>query len=211
MKFNAIAWNALQRRWVFENAFGRTRAFVEISIRHNGFHVGSFRFASSRYIRFAFLKNRLTGSNPTRGTDIPLLPLPLCPSPPPLPSSSPRATLFAPILAWPARASKPTRESEILRGASDEESRCTPFSRCDLDRARTRVRALDVPRSGKSSSRLDSFATHRFPILAIKFYGIPLVFIYTFQERTNKNTATISILRFGCLHLSIHFEHYTRD
>jgi len=40
--------------------------FVEISIRHNGFHVGSFRFASSRYIRFALPKDRLTGSNPMR-------------------------------------------------------------------------------------------------------------------------------------------------
>lgn len=61
---------------VSENvSLGRTRAFVEISIRHNGFHVGSFRFTSSRYIRFAFLKTRLTGSNPARGTDISLLSL----------------------------------------------------------------------------------------------------------------------------------------
>lgn len=74
MKFNVIAWTRCARRPDSETFFRRFHEDVcknvEISIWHNAFHVDSFRFASSRYIRFALSKNRLTGSNPMRRTDI---------------------------------------------------------------------------------------------------------------------------------------------
>lgn len=176
MKFNAIAWNAQRtpggrggRFRKSEYAF-RTyaRTFVEISIRHNGFHVDSFRFASSRYILFALPKNRLTGSNPMwENRYFPHRPLFFC-------GSSFRASMR------PSKSTRGQNFREANRGKREPDAQ--PFA-YDFDRA-PRARAPDVPRSGKSSSRLDSFAYHRFPILTIKFYRIPHVFIYTFQEWT---------------------------
>lgn len=116
----------------------------EISIRHNGFHVGSFRFASSRYIRFALLKNRLAGSNPMRRTDI----FPV--------SVSIRAgtgrSFCAQFFILVRALVKSLGSSEILRGKSVKErrkernkqkkregdrkggKRCNPFA-CDSDSA----------------------------------------------------------------------------
>lgn len=142
--------------------FGRMRTFVEISIRHNGFHVDSFRFASSRYIRFALPKNRLTGSNPMRErADI-----------------LPRRPLF--LRQFFPGAHQSPRGGKISRGKSGERE---PIRTVRVRLRQSIARTSDVPRSGKSSSRLDSFAYHRFPILTIKFYIVfHIVFIYTFQE-----------------------------
>lgn len=89
---------------------GFTRMFVEISIRHNGFHVDSFRFASSRYIRFALSKNRLTGSNPMRRTDISPIGHSFCASSfraPERPSKSTRGWNFARQIGGKKRADAP--------------------------------------------------------------------------------------------------------
>lgn len=136
---------------------GFTRIFVEISIRHNGFHVDSSWFASSRYIRFALSKNRLTGSNPMRRTDISPIGHPFC-------ASSFRA---------PERPSKSMRGWNFamqIGGKRDAPHSCTTSMK----------RPPDVSRSGKSSSRLDSFANHRFPIPTIKFYRISYTYLYTY-------------------------------
>lgn len=106
-----------------KSALGRMRTFVEISIRHNGFHVGSFRFASSRYIRFALPKNRLTGSNPMRESRY---------FPPP-------TTLFL-RLFFPGRAGAPIKVhvgEEFREANRGKESRCELFA-YDFDRARAR-------------------------------------------------------------------------
>lgn len=145
-----------------ETLFGCTRTFVEISMRH----ITVSTLVPSdlpRHVTFDSLSRKITSPEVTQceRTDI-------------SPTGHSFLRQFFPGAGAPIKVHEGTKFHEANR---EKEGRCA----YDFDRAPTR--APDVPRSCKSSSaRLDSFAYHRFPIFAIKFYRIPHVFIYTFQE-----------------------------